>query len=1007
MHNLYFHTINIDTVKVQFINFLKLKIMLRKIIICSLLCFFSTTIFAQKNNTSNKSTINKGKFLGKTIPIRDIVSKNDSKGKVNRIKIFKQRKNVSTNRSPQRISTITADPLRQRNLGLTRNMQTDVNFEGLTQTEGGFRPPDPTGAAGPNHYFGAVNSTIEIYDKLGNTLVNPMTTNTFFGLGPDVQLGDPIVLYDHLADRWFLGIINAGTSTENRNTLTVAVSDSSDPTGSYNIYSYDFDQFPDFPKFTVWHDGYYITLNTIEGNTTFVMERDVMLAGGANPQIIGFSMPEIVRNPDGGIFSTLPAHLSSSNFVQNSPGYIVYLQDDDWDIFGGSGISSDHLKVWSINVDWENASLSSISQPLEIGVAPFDSRFNSDGFGNGASEQPGTPMKIDMIAGVPSFTSNYRVFPNHNSWMITFNVNVDGNDTSGIRWVELRNSETQDWFVYQEGTYAPDDGNNRFMGNAAIDAEGNIALAYHVAGPTLPVATRYTGRLDGETLGQMTIQETSIVESQGVQTVEGRFGDYAHLTMDPDNFTFWFTSEYFSADNFWNARVASFQFSSFTNDVGPTSLIQPEDGALTNAENVIATIRNFGTASQTNFPVSLYVDNVLIVTDMYTGNILPDETVNHTFSQTLDLSTLGQTYEIRIETDLTGDEFSLNDEINVEVKHLFNDDVGIVDIITPISGEDLTSETVSVVVRNFGLINQTNFPIHYSINGNAPVVETFTGTIAVGEDSVFNFTTLADLSQAGAFQISVATDLSTDQDVSNDEILTEVTNLCQPMGDCSFNDGFTLFSIADLNNPSGCEGYADFRSLIANLDAGTTYPLTVESGFAQYVSVWIDFNDDFDLTTDELVVNNVQMSGSTDVLDLVMPNNSASGTHLMRARATFDEEGIGDACFDFLFGEVEDYSVNIGTLSVVDQILVNSELTVYSMDNNVFDITFNSSLDENIYLSVYSILGQKLKTRPITKYDENNYKIILDMQGASNGVYIVKIGNLNASTFKTTKIIVR
>jgi len=68
------------------------------------------------------------------------------------------------------------------------------------------------------------------------------------------------------------------------------------------------------------------------------------------------------------------------------------------------------------------------------------------------------------------------MFENHNSWVITFNVDVDGNDTAGIRWVELRNNTTDAWTVYQEGTYAPDDGNSRFMGSSAIDIQGNIGL---------------------------------------------------------------------------------------------------------------------------------------------------------------------------------------------------------------------------------------------------------------------------------------------------------------------------------------------------------------------------------------------------------------------------------------------------------------------------------------------------------------------------------------------------
>ena len=65
---------------------------------------------------------------------------------------------------------------------------------------------------------------------------------------------------------------------------------------------------------------------------------------------------------------------------------------------------------------------------------------------------------------------------------------------------------------------------------------------------------RYTGRFDGDALGEMTITETTIVDGIGVQTFTNRFGDYSHLTMDPNNFSFWHTAEYFSSNNQW--RIA-------------------------------------------------------------------------------------------------------------------------------------------------------------------------------------------------------------------------------------------------------------------------------------------------------------------------------------------------------------------------------------------------------------------------------------------------------------------
>ena len=94
---------------------------------------------------------------------------------------------------------------------------------------------------------------------------------------------------------------------------------------------------------------------------------------------------------------------------------------------------------------------------------------------------------------------------------------------------------------------------------------------------------------------------------------------------------------------------------------------------------------------------------------------------------------------------------------------------------------------------------------------------------------------------------------------ANDEVTVVVENfLCQPSMDCSFGDGFQLVAIAEINNVSGCEGYGDFTNLIANLAPGSTNDITFTTGYGdQHVKVWIDFNDDFSFTPDEVVVPTV------------------------------------------------------------------------------------------------------------------------------------------------------
>ena len=957
---------------------------------------FSCGIFAQE--LFPPTEVIQGTFIGTTIPLRDFptVGENlntDPKS----MTIFPNRSRYNAKVNDDALPYGDVDHNVQKTLGGITAYALEQNFIGFDNT--GYTPPDPTGAVGPIHYVHSVNSSIKIFDKTGTLLAGPTALGTFLGIPSNS--GDPIVLYDHLADRYFVSEFGSLT-----NSLAIGVSVTNDPTGAYNVYQFSLDAFPDYPHYSIWPDAYYLTANKGGTNKVYAIERDVILAGGADPQIVGFPLPGSVQNTNT-VYSPEPANLTGTSYPADVPGYIVYLQDDGW-----SGVTFDHLKIWEIDMDWATIGNSTISSALEIPTDPFNSVFAP--FGSGDVGQPGTSNKIDMIGGVISFAANYRSFGTHNSWVITFNTDIDGNDTSGVRWVELRNDDVNPWDVYQEGTYAPADGHSRFMGSAAMDAAGNIGLGFNIASPTLAAGIRYTGRFNGDPLGEMTVAETTIVDGVGVQTTTNRFGDYSHLTMDPNNFTFWHTAEYFSANNQWRTQVASFSLSSgFTADVGVNNIINPSNGILTNAETVEISIRNYGTAAQSNIPVELRVDGNLITSEVFPGTVNANETANYTFSQTVDLSTAGQTYVIAVTTDLSGDEFEANDAYEKEVTHLLSNDVGAVEITAPETGSGLGTETISFTLKNFGATSQSSFDVQYVIDGNSPVVETFAGPITSEEEVTYSFAQQGDFSNLGVYDLTVTTLLVGDQDSSNDSVTVEVENLlCQPEMDCSFGDGFQLFSIAEINNPSGCEGYADFTNLVANLEPDSTNDLTVTTGYGdQYVTVWIDYNDDSTFTNDEKVVSDYvvapgQGGGSyTETIDLVVPANATVGEHRMRAKSNWQEPVSDDACEESQYGETEDYTANIGVLGVHDFEINNSDLIITSQDNNHFEITLVSDYDGKTYMAIYNMLGQQLGFKLIPKVG-NSYTMNLNMSHANSGVYLIKVGGQDTSSFKTGRIIV-
>jgi hypothetical protein len=169
----------------------------------------------------------------------------------------------------------------------------------------------------------------------------------------------------------------------------------------------------------------------------------------------------------------------------------------------------------------------------------------------------------------------------------------------------------------------------------------------------------------------MTVEETSIVEGLSPNP-SSRYGDYAHLVIDPvDDVTFWHNGEYFEGVDRKN-RVGVFKLApDFTNDVGVIGLMNPANATLSNSEEITVVIRNFGTASQSNFPVSYTVDGGETVTETFTGTVAGTSSVEFTFSTTANLGEVGNDYEITAQTYLQGDENDENDIFTATVKNLF------------------------------------------------------------------------------------------------------------------------------------------------------------------------------------------------------------------------------------------------------------------------------------------------------------------------------------------------
>jgi len=216
--------------------------------------------------------------------------------------------------------------------------------------------------------------------------------------------------------------------------------------------------------------------------------------------------------------------------------------------------------------------------------------------------------------------------------------------------------------------------------------------------------------------------------------------------------------------------------------------------------------------------------------------------------------------------------------------------------------------------------------------------------------------------------------------------------LCTPSMDCSYNDGFQLVQVGDINNPSGCEGYGDFMDLSTDLEQGSNNQMTVTTGYGdQHVKVWIDYNDDLDFTSDEVVIDNYviapgQAAGSyTETIDFVIPENATLGEHILRAKTNWSGDVPADACDETQYGETEDYMVNIieSSLGLIEN---NFEYKPLVYPNPTVG---NLSIDLGIIYNNVSITLTDINGR-IIQFKNNLYGRFFDLEiDNSSGMYLL------------------
>src|SRR5258708_1923443 len=472
---------------------------------------------------------------------------------------------------PPGLTPLEEDPVRQiSSVGLMTPTPT-LNFEGLGNGQYGFSitsaPPDTNGAVGATQYVQWVNESFAIFNKsTGALIAGPTPGNTLWSaLGGGCQTnnyGDPVVLYDKLAQRWVFSQFSVSTTPYLQ---CIAVSTTSDATGTFNRYSFQYTDFDDYPKMGVWPDAYYETFNMFAGGTTFAgadacaYNRSAMLGGTAATQVC-FQQSTAV----GGL---LPADLDGTTAPPSgSPNYLLY--------FG-----TNNLNLFKFHVDFTTPSNSTFTGPTVINVAAFNPVCSVGTF----IPQPGTTNTLDSLADRLMYRLAYRNFGSHESLVV--NHSVVAGSSGGVRWYEIQNPNGTP-VVAQQSTFAPDS-NYRWMGSIAMDQSGDMALGYSVSSSSVSPSVRFTGRVPTDPASTMETEVSAVAGSGSESTGLTRWGDYSAMTVDPvDDCTFWYTQEYMKTTGTfnWNTRISSFKFPSCGSTASPDFSIAPSPTSLTTTQ---------------------------------------------------------------------------------------------------------------------------------------------------------------------------------------------------------------------------------------------------------------------------------------------------------------------------------------------------------------------------------------------------------------------------------------
>ena len=229
---------------------------------------------------------------------------------------------------------------------------------------------------------------------------------------------------------------------------------------------------------------------------------------------------------------------------------------------------------------------------------------------------------------------------------------------------------------------------------------------------------------------------------------------------------------------------------------------------------------------------------------------------------------------------------------------------------------------------------------------------------------------------------------------------------CEVAADCTDGDVITNVTFAGINNTTSCSpnGYGDYRSMIAYVNAGESYPISVKvgTGWFERVSAWIDWGNDGSFDSSDFLgeIGNGTNTGETLTGTISIPEGTAAGTYRLRilAAATGSSNPASeDPCINDseYYGEYEEYTVNVTTMGTAEV----SRVKINAYPNPVVDVLNIDATSKISKITVYDASGKST-----ANFKANASKTSVDLSRLPSGAYVVSAETEEGvKTFKVIK----